>query len=143
MADGSGGIFKENSAEYSFPVGDGYYPAESGDYAVKAAVALLESAGYQFDDSGKLSAQTPINIKYLTNNGVGNYAVAQSIQRDFAKIGIEMEIDELEWKDFLVARDHDEFDFAHYGYISDFNDPINMLELWTSDSSNNECRLGR
>ena len=54
-----------------------------------------------------------------------------------------MEIDELEWKDFLVARDHDEFDFAHYGYISDFNDPINMLELWTSDSSNNECRLGR
>ena len=142
MADGNGGTFKENGASYTFPVEDGYYPEEVQDAAVEEAKALLEYAGYKFDGD-KLSAETPINITYLTNDGTGHIGVAQIMQQDFAEIGINMTIDTREWNVFLDERKQGNFDFAREGWLADFNDPINMLEMWTSDSGNNDCQFGR
>ena len=127
MADGNGGTFKENGASYTFPVEDGYYPEEVQDAAVEEAKALLEYAGYKFDGD-KLSAETPINITYLTNDGTGHIGVAQIMQQDFAEIGINMTIDTREWNVFLDERKQGNFDFAREGWLADFNDPINMLE---------------
>ena len=141
MADGNGGTFKENGA-YKFPVGDGYYPEEVQDAAVDEAIALLEYAGFKFED-GKLSAETPLNITYLTNDGTGHIGVAQIMQQDFAEIGINMTIDKREWNVFLDERKQGNFDFAREGWLADFNDPINMLEMWTTDSGNNDCQFGR
>ena len=142
MADGNGGTFKENGASYTFPVEEGYYPEEVQDGAVEEAKALLEYAGYKFDGD-KLSAETPINITYLTNDGTGHIAVAEIMQQDFAEIGINMTIDTREWNVFLDERKQGNFDFAREGWLADFNDPINMLEMWTSDSGNNDCQFGR
>ena len=142
MADGNGGTFKENGASYTFPVEEGYYPEEVQDGAVEEAKALLEYAGYKFDGD-KLSAETPINITYLTNDGTGHIGVAQIMQQDFAEIGINMTIDTREWNVFLDERKQGNFDFAREGWLADFNDPINMLEMWTSDSGNNDCQFGR
>ena len=142
MADGNGGTFKENGASYTFPVEDGYYPEEVQDAAIDEAIALLEYAGYKFDGD-KLSAETPINITYLTNDGTGHIGVAQIMQQDFAEIGINMTIDTREWNVFLDERKQGNFDFAREGWLADFNDPINMLEMWTSDSGNNDCQFGR
>ena len=142
MADGNGGTFKENGASYTFPVEDGYYPEEVQDAAVEEAKALLEYAGYKFDGD-KLSAETPINITYLTNDGTGHIGVAQIMQQDFAEIGINMTIDKREWNVFLDERKQGNFDFAREGWLADFNDPINMLEMWTTDSGNNDCQFGR
>ena len=141
MADGNGGTFKENGA-YKFPVGDGYYPEEVQDAAIDEAIALLEYAGFKFED-GKLSAETPLNITYLTNDGTGHIGVAQIMQQDFAEIGINMTIDTREWNVFLDERKQGNFDFAREGWLADFNDPINMLEMWTTDSGNNDCQFGR
>ena len=143
MADGNGGVFKENGAAYNFPVGDGYYPEDVADNAIDEAIALLEYAGYKFDDTGMLSDETPIKITYLTNDGTGHIGVAQIMQQDFAEIGIQMEIDTREWNVFLDERKQGNFDFAREGWLADFNDPINMLEMWTSDSGNNDCQFGR
>ena len=142
MADGNGGTFKENGT-YTYPVGDGYYPEEVQDAAVDEAIALLEYAGYKFDDSGMLSAETPINITYLTNDGTGHIGVAQIMQQDLAEVGINMTIDTREWNVFLDERKQGNFDFAREGWLADFNDPINMLEMWTTDSGNNDCQFGR
>ena len=142
MADGNGGTFKENGAAYTFPVEDGYYPEEVQDAAIDEAIALLEYAGFKFDGD-KLSAETPINITYLTNDGTGHIGVAQIMQQDFAEIGINMTIDTREWNVFLDERKQGNFDFAREGWLADFNDPINMLEMWTSDSGNNDCQFGR
>ncbi len=141
MADGNGGTFKENGA-YKFPVGDGYYPEEVQDAAIDEAIALLEYAGFKFED-GKLSAETPLNITYLTNDGTGHIGVAQIMQQDFAEIGINMTIDKREWNVFLDERKQGNFDFAREGWLADFNDPINMLEMWTTESGNNDCQFGR
>ena len=140
MMDGNGGIFKTNDDAYTFPVGDGYY---AEDVDVEGAIELLKTAGYEFDDNGMLSANTPINIEYLTNESSGHIAAAECMQQDFAAIGINMTIRVCDWNVFLQDRKDGNFDFAREGWIADFNDPINMLEMWITDSGNNDCQFGR
>ena len=152
MADGQGGVFAENDDDYEYPVtwdfdGEeavGYYdPTQTGAGNVEEAIALLEEAGFEFDDAGMLSDSTPITVEYLTNDGTGHIAIAQSIQQDLAVVGINMEIKSEEWNVFLNDRKNGQFDFAREGWLADYNDPINMLEMWLTDSGNNDAQFGR
>ncbi len=140
MADGNGGVFKSDATV------EGYYDpyAINDDYegTVARAIELLEAAGYVFED-GQLSAETPISLEYLTNENTGHVAIAESIQQDLAVVGIELTIQTQDWNVFLEERKAGNFDFAREGWIADFNDPINMLEMWITDSGNNDCQFGR
>ena len=140
MADGNGGIFKATAEEGYF---DPMAIVDDHDATVEKARELLKAAGFQFDDNGMLSAETPIQIEYLTNTTSGHIAIAESVQQDLAEIGIELTIQQQDWNVFLEERKAGNFDFAREGWIADFNDPINMLEMWTTDSGNNDCQFGR
>lgn len=142
MSDGNGGFFKENDDAYTFPYADdlGYYPT---DVDVEGAVALLKQAGFKFNDDNTLSEETPISINYLTNDGSAHQAIAQAIQQDLAVIGVTMEITSEDWQTFLNDRKQGNFDVAREGWLADYDDPINMLEMFTTDSGNNDCQLGK
>ena len=140
MMDGQGGTFKMNDEAYTFPVGDGYYGEEVD---TEGAIALLESAGFKFDDNGMLSAETPLSFEYLTNESSAHVAIAECLQQDFAMVGIEMTIRTVDWNVFLNDRKAGAYDIARNGWIADFNDPINMLEMWETNSGNNDCQFGR
>ena len=142
MSDGNGGLFKENDDAYTFPYADdlGYYPT---DVDVEGAVALLKQAGFKFNDDNTLSEETPITINYLTNDGTSHQAIAQAIQQDLAVIGVNMEITSEDWQTFLNDRKQGNFDVAREGWLADYDDPINMLEMFTTDSGNNDCQLGK
>ena len=140
MMDGHGGVFKQSDDDYTYPVGDGYY---AEDVDVEGAIELLKSAGYEFDDNGMLSASTPITIEYLTNESSSHIAIAECIQQDLAAVGITLTIRTCDWNVFLQDRKDGKFDFAREGWIADFNDPINMLEMWITESGNNDCQFGR
>ena len=101
------------------------------------------AAGYKFDDDGMLSAETPISVEYLTNNGTAHIAVAEAMQQDLGAIGIDMTIQSQDWNVFLEERKNGNYDFCREGWLADFNDPINMLEMWITDSGNNDCQYGR
>jgi len=152
MADGQGGVFAVNDDAYTYPVtwdfnGEeavGYFdPTTTGAGNIEQAVELLKEAGYEFDDNNMLSADTPITVEYLTNDGTGHVAIAQSIQQDLAAVGITMDIKSEEWNVFLNDRKNGQFDFAREGWLADYNDPINMLEMWLTDSGNNDAQFGR
>ena len=140
MMDGQGGMFKVNDDDYTYPVEDGYYGV---DVDTEAAIELLKSAGYEFDDSGMLSADTPISFEYLTNETSGHVAIAECIQQDLAMVGIDMTIRTCDWNVFLNDRKAGNYDIARNGWIADFNDPINMLEMWETNSGNNDVQFGR
>ena len=142
MADGNGGVFKANDDAYTYPDAEnvGYYDYEVD---VEGAIELLKEAGYEFDDNGMLSANTPISFEYLTNESSGHVAIAECIQQDLAAVGITMTIRTCDWNVFLDDRKAGNYDIARNGWIADFNDPINMLEMWTTDSGNNDCQFGR
>jgi peptide/nickel transport system substrate-binding protein/oligopeptide transport system substrate-binding protein len=139
MADGNGGIFKEDTTGGSY---DPMAITEDQEATVARAIELLEAAGFKFVD-GKLSPDTPIQLEYLTNSTSGHVAIAESIQQDLGAIGIELSIQQQDWNVFLEERKAGNFDFARNGWIADFNDPINMLEMWTTNSGNNDCQFGR
>ena len=138
MLDGHGGIFKTSDEDFKYPVENGYYPAEP---SVEDAVALLKEAGLEFGDDNML--KTPLTMTYIHNTNAGHALIAQLIQQDLAQIGIEVKIETQEWNVFLNERKEGNFDFARHGWIADFNDPINMLEMWTTDSGNNDAQFGR
>ncbi|MCR5092371.1 MAG: peptide ABC transporter substrate-binding protein [Lachnospiraceae bacterium] len=143
MMDGNGGVFKTNDADYTYPCGDGYYPAAITENNREAAIELLMMAGYEFDENGMLSSSTPIALNYLTNDGTGHIKIAEAIQQDLADIGIQMTIASEEWNVFLDDRKAGNFDFAREGWLADFNDPINMLEMFMTESGNNDPQFGR
>ena len=90
-----------------------------------------------------LSPETPINLTYLTNEGSVNEAIGAALQQDFAMIGINLTVETREWSVFLNERKDGQFDFVREGWLADYNDPINMLEMWTTDSGNNDMQFGR
>ena len=145
MSDSNGQAFKTNTDAYTYPVDDGYYQdlSVAGDSNVAEAKALLESAGYVFGDDGMLSADTPITINYLTNEGTGHEGIAQAIQQDLAAVGITMEISVEDWQTFLNDRKSGNFDVAREGWLADYDDPVNMLEMFLSTSGNNDMQLGK
>lgn len=140
MADGHGGVFKADDDAYTYPVDGGYY---SPEVDVEGAVELLKSAGFEFDANNMLSASTPITFEYLTNTDDGHQAIAECIQQDLAVVGINMTIKSIDWNVFLNERKAGNYDIARNGWLADFNDPINILEMWTTDSGNNDVQFGR
>lgn len=147
MFDGNGGEFRVNDDAYTYPMEDvvGYFDPSVDAYEanLEEARKLLEGAGYQFDESGMLSADTPISMTYLTNDAEGNVKIGESIQQDFAAIGINVTVETREWSVFLDERKQGKFDFCREGWLADYNDPINMLEIWETESGNNDMQFGR
>lgn len=142
MNDGHGGEFRTNGDDYTYPVAEetGYYPIEPD---VDAAIELLKEAGFQFTEDGMLSEETPISFTYLTNDIESHVKIAESMQQDFAQIGIEMKIEKMDWATVVNERKAGNFDVARHGWIADFNDPINMIEMWQTESGNNDAQFGR
>jgi peptide/nickel transport system substrate-binding protein/oligopeptide transport system substrate-binding protein len=54
-----------------------------------------------------------------------------------------MEIKTEDWNVFLDDRKNGNYDFAREGWLADFNDPINMIEMFASYSGNNDPQFGK
>ena len=78
-----------------------------------------------------------------TNDSEGNVKIGEAIQQDLAAIGINLTVETREWSVFLNERKEGKFDFAREGWLADYNDPINMLEMWESTSGNNDMQFGK
>ncbi len=138
MADGNGGTFE--AADF------GYYDAKStGANNVEEAISLLEECGYSFesDGNGGYTISPALSVTYLTNPSTTHEGVAQCIQQDWGLVGIDVKVETQDWNVFLENRKAGNFDIAREGWIADFNDPINMLEMWLSDGGNNDMQLGK
>ena len=138
MADGNGGIFE--AADF------GYYDATTtGANNVEEAVKLLEECGYEFTDKGDgtYDISPALEVTYLTNPSTTHEGVATLIQQDWGKVGINVKVETEDWNVFLEDRKAGKFDIAREGWIADFNDPINMLEMWVSDGGNNDMQFGK
>ncbi len=145
MADGNGGEFRVNDDAYTYPDKEhvGYYNPVLTEDVVDEARKLFEEAGFEFDENGMLSESTPLNLVYLTNDAQGNVKIGEAIQQDLAVIGINITVDTREWSVFLNERKQGKFDFCREGWLADYNDPINMLEMWETKSGNNDMQFGR
>jgi oligopeptide transport system substrate-binding protein len=86
-------------------------------------------------------AQNPkTNITIYSNESSPNKEVAEALQSMWKQIGINSTIKILEWQqylEFLGPPPPKAVDIYRLGWVGDFVDDINFLELWTCDSGNN------
>ncbi len=105
------------------------YYAPKGDVA--QAKSLLASAGYP-------NGQGFPKIVLLYNSGSGHQNVAQAVQDMWKKnLGINVELQNQEWKVFQTTRTSKDYVIARDGWIGDYLDPTTFLDVFTSDSGNN------
>ena len=138
MADGNGGEYKTADVSY-------YDATTTGAGNVDEAMALLEDAGYTFTDNGDGSyAISPaLGFEYVINENTAHQQVAEAIQADLALVGIEVSIKTEDWNVFLDDRKNGNFGVAREGWVADYDDPSNMLEIFLSTSGNNDMQLGK
>lgn len=127
--------------------GKGYFSTAEADYAANCdeAIKLLEAVARS---SGKFTvADNKVTgfptMTYITNEGTGHEALATYMQGVYAKYGITMQIEVQEWNTFLDTRKAGDYSFARNGWLSDYNDPISFLDMWISESGNNDCQFGK
>lgn len=109
----------------------GYEPPQLFSYDPVAARRLLAEAGYP-DGSG----WPGVELVYNTNEAHRKIAVAvQQMWKDV--LGIDVTIANQEWKVYLDSVSTMNFDIARRGWIGDYVDPNNFLDLFLADGGNN------
>ena len=85
--------------------------------------------------------QNPVtDVTLILNDAPGHREIAVAIQAMWKELGIDVEIKQQEWAQFLefIGPPPDKsVDVFRLGWIGDYVDAMNFLELWTCDSGNN------
>lgn len=100
--------------------------------------ANLELAKQALADAGYPNGEGFPTITYLTNDSGYHKAVAEYLQQAYAELGITLEIEVVEWSSFTPMRRAGEYEMARNGWVMDYSDASNMLELMYSTNGNND-----
>ncbi len=102
---------------------------------------IKETADIEGAKALMAQAQNPkTEINLILNNSPGHKEIATAIQSMWQPLGIKVSIKQQEWAQFLefIGPPADpSVDVNRYGWIGDFPDAINFLELWTCKGGNN------
>jgi peptide/nickel transport system substrate-binding protein len=108
------------------------------DYNPEKAIELMTEAGYTFKDGkmlDKKGEQLKLKFIYGPNTSKVRELIALTVQDYLAEIGIEVEIQALEWASFLEAKSAEKPDWdmltATWGGVLE---PHIMFSLWTEDA---------
>ncbi|MCE9842506.1 ABC transporter substrate-binding protein [Vibrio antiquarius] len=94
---------------------------------------LLKEAGYSQDK--------PLDFKLLYNTSEANKSIAVAIASMLQKnLGANVELENQEWKSYLVARKQGNFDVMRASWCGDYNEASTFLSLLRSGSSGNFAR---
>ena len=100
--------------------------------------ADLEEAKKALAEAGYPNGEGFPTITYSTNDAGYHVAVAEYLQQAYKQLGITMNIDKVEWASFTPQRRAGEYEMARNGWVMDYNDASNMIELLYSTNGNND-----
>ncbi len=102
----------------------------SQDKRNEEARKLLEQAGYTKDK--------PLTFDLLYNTSDLHKKLAIAVSSIWKKnLGVNVKLENQEWKTFLDTRHQGNFDVARAGWCADYNEPTSFLNTMLSGSSNN------
>lgn len=114
--------------------GQPYIDTTNHEANLEEAKQLLADAGYP--DGEGLPA-----ITYSTNDTAYHKVVAEYLQQAWAEIGVDLTVEIVEWASFTPMRRNGDFDSSRNGWVGDYSDPSNMLELFYTTNGNNDGKF--
>ena len=121
----------------------GYYDVSLEAFESNYAKALkILKNYYTFDETSGKFKDVP-TLTYIYNTSDAHQAIGEYIQGAFGTIGIDIELANQEWNSFLEIRKNGDYSIARNGWIADYNDPISFLDMWTTNSGNNDVQFGK
>ena len=128
VADWDGSDFMKNANG-----GKPYIDKDTYDANLAKAKQLLSEAGYP--DGKGLPA-----ITYSINDSGYHKVVAQYLQEAWKKLGVTVNVDVVEWASFTPMRRAGNYQASRDGWLFDYNDASNMLDLIVSTNGNNNAK---
>ena len=118
------------------------------DYTVDQVEALqtLIDLGYPCTGSiegGDIYFTDFPSIEFAFNNSGNNALIIQYVQETWNRFGISGVVNQEAWATLQQKLKAGDAEAARMGWVSDFNDVVNFLEIFISASGNNYPRLGR
>ena len=112
---------------------------------VEAAQTLID-LGYAYTGSletGDLMFTDFPGIEFAFNNAGANALIIQYVQESWNKFGLASTVNTEAWATLQAKLKAGNAEAARMAWVADFNDVVNFLEIFISDSGNNYPRLGR
>jgi len=125
-----------NSEDYH-----GYYSVKPEDHKANYEQGLKILKKYYDMKDGKFT-NFP-TITYIYNEDNRHEAVGTYIMNVYAQLGITVKLQKQEWNTFLDTRKKGDYTMARNGWVADYTDPMCFLDMWISDSGNNDIQFGK
>lgn len=81
--------------------------------------------------------EKPEDLVLYFSNSPETRKIAEVIKESWRKIGIDVELESMEWKTYLARLVQERFPLFILGWGADFPDPHNFMDLFLSNSGNN------
>lgn len=122
------GIKGENEAFRTENPDTGFF-AEDFEEAKQLLEAGMQEEGYE---------ELP-EVTLIYNQSENHKKIAEAITDMWRKnLGVEVGIESQEWGVFLTNRTNLNYQIARSGWGADYNDPMTFIDMWTSNSGNND-----
>jgi len=123
----------QNPAHAFVPPGFKGYPApEVLSFDPERAREYLAEAGYPGGEGFP-------ELYLLFNTSEGHRKIAEAVVSMWNEnLGINMQLENKEWKVYLDSQTHLDYDISRSGWIGDYMDPITFLEMFTTGNGNND-----
>lgn len=141
MTNPDGSQFYETAGDSKDYVGYYDVSADAFENNFNKAVEILKKY-YSFDEATMKFTNFP-TLSYLYNTNDSHKAIGEYVQSALAGVGITVNMENQEWNTFLNTRKSGGYSMARNGWVADYNDPICFLDMWISNSGNNDIQFGK
>lgn len=115
------------------------FRTEAKDNGILGATAKIKEAKILFAEAGYADGKGFPEMEMIYDTGNDHKAIMEAIQQQWKdNLGITVKIRNMEFKQLIDSSHSGNYMIARSGWIADYNDPMSMLELWTTDNSLNE-----
>ncbi len=98
------------------------------------AKALLEEAGFSKDN--------PLSFEMMYNTSEAHKKIAVAMSQMWKqKLGVQVQLTNMEWKVFLETRGNQNFELARGAWCGDYNEASTFLDLLDSESGYNDGKF--
>ena len=133
----------ESPAYDLVPLGTQDYTQQNYEWSNWSAEQRVAEAKKLFSEAG-YSAEKPLKLKISYNTDINHkkvtLAVAAMWQNTFGRDGLQVELENQEWKVFLKTRQQGDYVVARDGWQADFNDASTFTDLLRSSNPQNNSK---